>query len=98
MILRIFEIKGESMLPSLSEGSFVLVSSIPFMFRNPRVEDIVIARDPRDRRILVKRIEQVNNEGYFLIGDNKEISTDSREFGPIQRRDILGKMILVFKK
>ncbi len=30
---------------------------------------------------------------YFLMGDNREKSTDSRNFGPLHRKNILGKTI-----
>ena len=29
---------------------------------------------------------------YFVEGDNRQHSTDSREYGPIARKDILGKV------
>jgi len=31
---------------------------------------------------------------YFLLGDNTTQSTDSRHFGPVQRRDIIARMLL----
>jgi signal peptidase I len=30
----------------------------------------------------------------FLIGDNRPMSSDSREFGPVQEKDIIGKVIV----
>lgn len=32
---------------------------------------------------------------YFLVGDNREFSSDSREYGPLHRRYIEGKVSLV---
>lgn len=31
---------------------------------------------------------------YFVVGDNYKASIDSRDFGPIMRKDIIGKVIL----
>lgn len=33
---------------------------------------------------------QCGNNQYFVLGDNRNDSLDSRYFGPVQRRDILG--------
>jgi signal peptidase I len=33
---------------------------------------------------------------YFLMGDNRAASCDSREFGPVARRDILGRAALIY--
>jgi signal peptidase I len=33
------------------------------------------------------------NDQYFVLGDNRNNSTDSRTFGPVTRADILGKIV-----
>ena len=35
----------------------------------------------------------LNDDEYFLCGDNRNKSSDSRMFGPIKRIDMIGKMI-----
>ena len=34
------------------------------------------------------------SDEYFLLGDHRKVSIDSREFGPVRRRDIIGRVIL----
>lgn len=34
---------------------------------------------------------------YFLLGDNRDFSVDSRDFGPVHRRNIQGEVFLVNK-
>lgn len=34
---------------------------------------------------------------YFILGDNRMVSTDSRELGPVDKWDIAGKVVLVFR-
>lgn len=74
MIL-IRRVVGDSMAPTLMPGQLVL----GLRFKRPRLGDIVIIQ--RDGRELIKRIAQVGPEGYFVLGDNGALSTDSRVFG-----------------
>ena len=39
---------------------------------------------------------EVPKSSYFLMGDNRANSTDSRKWGPIEEVDIVGKAVLVF--
>ncbi len=34
-------------------------------------------------------------ESYFMMGDHRSISSDSREFGPVERNLIYGKAVFV---
>ena len=38
----------------------------------------------------------LGEDEYFLIGDSPELSTDSRQFGPVNGRNILAKAWLVY--
>lgn len=90
-LFRFFKIHGHSMEPLIKDGQKVLVSSIPFIFSNPKKNDIVAFN--LDNKIFIKRIEKIENGKYFLQGDNKDDSLDSRKLGFIERKDILGKVI-----
>ena len=35
-------------------------------------------------------------DSYFLLGDHRSMSRDSREFGPVERRYIYGKAVFVY--
>ena len=37
---------------------------------------------------------QVKSDEFIVLGDNRYHSTDSRSFGPVPRRNIIGKVIL----
>jgi nickel-type superoxide dismutase maturation protease len=79
------------MEPTLKSGDSVLVSSLPYLFKSPQQNDIVAAKV--DGKILIKRISSVKQNEYFLSGDNPEDSFDSRKFGMIARKDIIGKVV-----
>ena len=87
-----FTIYENSMLPTLAPGDDILV----FHWSRGGVGDIIVAQH-RDK-IIIKRINSIENGQYFLIGDNPNESTDSRRFGPISQKDIIGKVIYHAKK
>ncbi|HSX10065.1 MAG TPA: signal peptidase I [Candidatus Saccharimonadales bacterium] len=88
-----FHVEGKSMVPTIQQGDSVLVNRMSYLFRSPNVDDIIALYDPRDRKILIKRIIKIEKGKYFVQGDNKNSSTDSRVFGMIGRVDIIGKII-----
>lgn len=74
MIL-IRRVEGLSMAPTYDHGQIVL----GWRLSKPRVGDVVIARHHRVE--IIKRIDQIDNEQVYLLGDNPQESTDSRQFG-----------------
>lgn len=82
------------MSPTLSDGDVVLIDRIAYWFGSPAIGDIVALKDPRDGKVLIKRILQKDRAGYFVQGDNKNYSTDSRVFGMIEKDKIVGKVIV----
>lgn len=41
----------------------------------------------------LKRLWELGEGEYIVMGDNRRRSTDSRSFGPVPRRNIMGKLI-----
>lgn len=91
LLLSRFKISGHSMEPTLKNNAIVLASSIPHFFSKPLVGDIVVFKD--HEKIFIKRIVQRKGNQYFLAGDNKHDSFDSRRIGWISRKNIVGKVI-----
>ena len=89
-----YEIAGNSMVPTLSPGDFVIVDRAAYRARPPRPSEIVLAQDPRDaRRTIIKRVAGRDPEGrLWLSGDNPAESTDSRAFGAIPAALIVGRV------
>ena len=89
------EIVGDSMLPTLEQGDRLVVLRFGHR-RRLRLGDLVTVRDPREdghRRVLVKRVADVDREGVELTGDNPEASTDSRSFGRVPLGSVTGKVL-----
>lgn len=91
--LHVIHIKGNSMLPTFSDGERVLVVRFIYRFFKPRRGEIVVAKDPRDGKLLLKRVTGEAKGRFILSGDNYKASTDSREFGMISKSALFGKVI-----
>ena len=92
--LRRFRVEDESMRPALEPGDYVLVNRWAYKFRLPAKGDLVVVRDPEaPQRFLVKRVSDVPDPTRIQVaGDNADRSRDSRAFGPIALREIVGKV------
>ncbi len=92
--LRRFRVEDDSMRPALEPGDYVLVNRWAYKFRPPARGDLVVLRDPEvPQRFLVKRVFNVPHAGgIHVVGDNVDRSRDSRAFGPIALREIVGKV------
>jgi type IV secretory pathway protease TraF len=98
------------MLPALSPGEYVLFDRLAYRREAPRRGDVVLARQPGTGLLVVKRVagapgESVSQDGrewslaedeYLLLGDDPEVSRDSRDWGPVGRRAILARAWLVY--
>ncbi len=98
------------MLPTLSSGEPVAVIRCAYglrvpwpavggrsylvRWRKPHPGDVVIAARPQDGFLVVKRVARVDAGAVFLLGDNREESLDSRDYGPVPIESIMGRVIL----
>ncbi|MCM1569119.1 MAG: signal peptidase I [Roseburia sp.] len=101
---RLTFVLGTSMTPTLNSGELHVFSR----FAEPEVGDIVLLRAPSGDCNYVKRLIAVpgdtvehcsaplllDADQYYVCGDNRGASYDSRSFGPIPGNSILG--VLVF--
>jgi type IV secretory pathway protease TraF len=80
---------------------------VSYHFREPRIGEVVVVRQQgTGGRLDLKRIaarpgaevtvrdapDFLGNDEWYVLGDNLDESTDSRELGPIKSRDILGRV------
>lgn len=94
-------IPSTSMKPSLLPGDIILVDTWAYKDQEPETNDVVVFSLPRTDYFLVKRIAPwpIPNSPpgeYYVIGDNKIYSKDSRNFGGIKRQWITGRAVVKF--
>ena len=81
------------MEPLYREGDFVVISKIPFFFRPVQVGDTIVFRH-RVFGVLVKMVAETHhaNGEIFVTGIQPE-SVDSKEFGAVRIREVMGKVV-----
>ncbi|WP_072621178.1 nickel-type superoxide dismutase maturation protease [Spirulina major] len=99
---RRWRVEGRSMLPLLEPGDEVLVNPRAYQQRSPQVGDIAIVQHPhRPALQMVKRVGEIlptpTGAEFWIYGDNPGESTDSRQFGPVARSHLLGRITCHFR-
>ncbi|MCU0300016.1 MAG: nickel-type superoxide dismutase maturation protease [Candidatus Nanopelagicales bacterium] len=85
---RYLAVAGASMAPGLRDGDWVLARRVSRV----RAGDVVVLEHPgRPGFLVVKRVDAVGPDGYWVLGDAAEASTDSRHFGPVPA--VLGRVV-----
>jgi len=95
-------VRGKSMEPTFRDGQVVLVGKGGLLFGPLKRGDVVVFT--RNGQLLVKRVvalpyetapdgTRVPANHIYVVGDNLEVSDDSRTFGPIPLRSVIGKVL-----
>ena len=79
------------MNPTFKAGDVVLVNRLSYIFSKPKIGDSVILKR---EKYIIKRVTKTKDNAFFVMGDNKKQSTDSRKFGWLNKKEIVGKVIL----
>lgn len=83
-----FTVYGDSMLPALKRGDNVLV--LCWFFNLEKGDLVSVKKQGKD---LIKRVKTIKESEIFVLGDNEKVSLDSRSFGWINKKEIIGKVI-----
>ena len=101
----IIVVRGDSMLPTLHDGDFVLIDKKPKAYS---MGDICVLIPPDDgNNIVIKRITKIMGldihngksiTNFWFLGDNRNNSYDSRDYGWVNIENIEGRVIKQWKK
>lgn len=130
-----FIVSGSSMVPTFTNGDYLVVDEFTFHLRAPERGEVVVFRYPNDTtKYFIKRVIGLPNETisinannvsvkdakgttvlqepyiagptqghfsrtlgpseYFVMGDNRQFSSDSRSWGPVARNLIIGRVFI----
>jgi nickel-type superoxide dismutase maturation protease len=80
-------VHGPSMVPALRHGDFLLVRRTG----RARPGDVVVVRFAGRDGLFVKRADHPRAGGWWVLGDNRNASDDSRAYGPAT---VVGRVLL----
>jgi len=89
------------MEPALKPGQLILSDTWIYNNVAPAVGDIVVFKHGVNNQYLVKRIsnwpngKRTKEDLWFVTGDNRNASQDSRYFGGIESEQFIGKVKLI---
>ncbi len=104
-----FIVSGDSMVPTFESGDYLIIDEVTYRYREPQKGDVVVFRYPLDpSKFFIKRIVGLPGEtlvadgrewrlgldDYFVEGDNRPFSLDSRSWGPVPRENVIGRALL----
>ena len=109
LVAQPFLVSGASMEPTYHDGDYLIIDEISYRVSDPKKDDVIIFRYPKNPKIFfIKRIIALPNEEiildgkdirlkddeYFVMGDNRGASSDSRIWGPVPKKLIVGRSIV----
>jgi signal peptidase I len=126
-------VDGDSMLPTMVSGEYVVINRLSYRFGSPQPGDIIVFHYPRNpKEEYIKRViglpgdivEVMNGAVYvngqplvenylsakmnytgkwevpagqlFVLGDNRNNSSDSHDWGTVPMDYVIGKAVLVY--
>jgi len=87
MLFLIRRIVGHSMIPVLPPGT--LVFGIRYYRKLKPGHVVVVNHEGKEK---IKRIEKIKDSQIFILGDHPETSTDSRQFGWLEKNQVTARI------
>lgn len=96
-MLKLLKVSGHSLWPLYEDGDYVLIAH-PLLAGSIKTGDVIVFRHPT-YQTMIKQVERViaGGDQIYVVGTHDR-SVDSRNFGAISRRSVIGKVIWHIKR
>ena len=84
-------VAGDSMRPTLEPGDLLAVR--PVRAGEPSRGQVIVVRFADGGEIVKRVVDVVSPNTFWIEGDNRARSTDSRSTGPVAREDVSGIVV-----
>lgn len=95
LLFPLIRVCGDSMSPTLLDGEYLIGTRL-FNKKSCEIGGVYVFRPPydsEDRKYVIKRLHHIRGGKYFFIGDNPECSYDSRNYGYVDSKNIVAKIV-----
>jgi len=82
----VYHIPSNSMQPTLQKGDYVFASTFSYLGSSPERGDVIVFK----RRNEIIRAK-VSDNSLYVLGDNRNNSSDSRHWGELSINNVIGK-------
>jgi len=93
-MLKFIKVTGQSLSPDYQEGDYVMLFTLPF-FPFKRGNTLVFRHPVYG--IMIKKVSGIDLDGIHVTGTHPN-SVDSRRFGPIDRKSVIGVVLWHIRK
>jgi signal peptidase I len=110
-LFKAVELRGDSMSPNFNDGDWLLFRLLPAKVRVGKlVGKVVLIQRNSDLGkdfLQVKRVinadesnesNESNETKFWVEGDNKSASTDSRSWGALDSTEVIGKLLFRYRR
>lgn len=97
-MFKIMKVTGESLSPVYKQGDYVLLLTATWWLKRLEPGDVVVFRHPQ-YGVLIKKVSHCDQASDKIeVTGTHPLSVDSRQFGPVPRSWVIGKVLWHFRK